>query len=306
MSNTKDSTTTNTEDMTDSAKKNSVRLIIISGRSGSGKTTALHVLEDIGYYCVDNLPVTLLPALALQLTLEASPPVTKIAAGIDARNNQSQLQKFSEAIESLAPLDIDIDIIYLDADSKTLLKRFSETRRKHPGTGSEVSLSEAIEKEQQLLDPIARAADLKIETSSLNLHDLRDLIQQRIDTERQGMSLLFKSFGFKYGLPVDADLVFDARCLPNPYWVPELRAQSGQDQGVADFLSKEPSVNDMLNDIINYLNNWLPKFAADNRSYMTVAIGCTGGHHRSVYLTEALEKHFKDTFANTQARHRDL
>ncbi len=284
----------------------STRLIIISGRSGSGKTTALHVLEDIGYYCVDNLPVTLLPALALQLTLEANPPVTKIAVGIDARNNQSQLQKFSEAIEALAPMDIGIDVIYLDADSKTLLKRFSETRRKHPGTSTNTSLSEAIEKERQLLDPIARAADLKIETSSLNLHDLRDLIQQRISTEREGMALLFKSFGFKYGIPIDADLVFDARCLPNPYWVPELRSQSGLDQGVKTFLSKEPSVKEMQNDIVSYLESWLPKFAAANRSYMTVAIGCTGGHHRSVYLTEALQKHFQDAFSNTQARHRDL
>ncbi|OUS01785.1 RNase adaptor protein RapZ [Gammaproteobacteria bacterium 42_54_T18] len=287
-------------------KSSSTRLIIISGRSGSGKTTALHVLEDIGYYCVDNLPVTLLPALALQLTLEANPPVTKIAVGIDARNNPGQLQKFSEALEALAPLDIEIDVIYLDADSKTLLKRFSETRRKHPGTGANTSLSEAIEKEQQLLDPIARAADLKIETSSLNLHDLRDLIQQRISTEREGMALLFKSFGFKYGIPIDADLVFDARCLPNPYWVPELRSQSGLDQDVKTFLSKEPSVEEMQNDIISYLENWLPKFAAANRSYMTVAIGCTGGHHRSVYLTETLQKHFKSAYSNTQARHRDL
>lgn len=287
--------------------KSPARLIIISGRSGSGKTTALHVLEDIGYYCVDNLPATLLPALTLQLTLEAAAPVRKIAVGIDARNNQSQLQRFDEALDALKPLDIDVDIIYLDADSKTLLKRFSETRRKHPGTKqADISLSEAIEQEKQLLDPIARAADLKIETSQLNLHDLRDLIHQRIDSERQGMSLLFKSFGFKYGIPVDADLVFDARCLPNPYWVPELRTQSGLDQGVIDFLSHEPPVNDMQNDIIEYLERWLPRFAANNRSYMTVAIGCTGGHHRSVYLTEALQAHFKSIFTNTQTRHRDL
>ncbi|OUS31719.1 RNase adaptor protein RapZ [Gammaproteobacteria bacterium 45_16_T64] len=286
--------------------KPKTRLIIISGRSGSGKTTALHVLEDIGYYCVDNLPAPLLPALTLQLTLEAASTVTKIAVGIDARNNQNQLQRFDEALDALKPIDIDVDIIYLDADSKTLLKRFSETRRKHPGTKSNVSLSEAIEKEKQLLDPIARAADLKIETSQLNLHDLRDLIHQRIDSERQGMSLLFKSFGFKYGIPVDADLVFDARCLPNPYWVPELRTQSGLDQGVIDFLSKEPPVKEMHSDIVSYLERWLPRFAANNRSYMTVAIGCTGGHHRSVYLTEALHKHFENTFANTQTRHRDL
>ncbi|PCJ39474.1 MAG: RNase adapter RapZ [Moraxellaceae bacterium] len=284
----------------------SVHLIIMSGRSGSGKTTALHVLEDIGYYCVDNLPVTLLPALALQLTLEATPPITKIAAGIDARNNQSQLLKFEEALEALKPLNMNIDIIYLDADNNTLLQRFSETRRKHPGTNADISLSEAIEREQELLDPIARAADLKIETSSLNLHDLRDLIQQRIGSKRQGMSLLFKSFGFKYGIPVDADLVFDARCLPNPYWVPELRSQSGLDQGVINFLGNEPSVKAMQEDIISFLDNWLPRFAANNRSYMTVAIGCTGGHHRSVYITEALQKHFENTFTNSQARHRDL
>jgi len=273
--------------MTD--QKRTVKLVIISGLSGSGKTTALHVLEDIGFYCVDNLPVSLLPLLTWQLTNEAQPAIQKIAAGIDARNNPKQLDQFSHALKELKKQNIETNIIFIDAEDSALIRRFSETRRKHPGTSNDISLSEAIINERQLLEPISKKADLQLDTSNLTLHDLRDIIKQRIDTEKEGMSLLFKSFGFKNGIPADADMVFDARCLPNPHWIHDLREHSGQHQ-----------------DVIKFLDKWLPGFVANNRSYMTVAIGCTGGYHRSVYLTEKLHAHFKTLYANAHARHRDL
>jgi len=290
--------------MTD--QKQTVKLVIISGLSGSGKTTALHVLEDIGFYCVDNLPVSLLPLLTRQLTNEAQPAIQKIAAGIDARNNPKQLDQFSHALTELKKQNIEINIVFIDAEDRTLIRRFSETRRKHPGTSNKIALSEAIINERQLLEPISKRADLQLDTSKLTLHDLRDIIKQRIDTEKEGMSLLFKSFGFKNGIPADADMVFDARCLPNPHWIHDLRQHSGRHQDVIDFLQKHDSVENMLQDIIQFLDKWLPGFVANNRSYMTVAIGCTGGYHRSVYLTEKLHAHFKTLYANAHARHRDL
>jgi UPF0042 nucleotide-binding protein len=195
----------------------------------------------------------------------------------------------------------------LDARAPILIKRFSETRRKHPLSNEERGLKEAIALESELLAPIARAADLTIDTSNLSLHELRDLIKQRI-TEKTapGLALQFQSFGFKHGIPVDVDFVFDARCLPNPYWKPNLRAHSGREQPVIDFLSQQADVQEMLADISNYLQRWLPRFIANNRSYLTVAIGCTGGQHRSVYLSEELYKTFKALHPNTQLRHREL
>lgn len=284
-----------------------MRLIIVSGRSGSGKSTALDVLEDNGFYCIDNLPAALLPELAERALLHTELLHPQVAVSIDARNLPSQLQRFPELLSDVRSRYIQCDLLYLDADEETLFKRFSETRRRHPLTNSSRSLAEAIEAEKQLLAPIAELSDLKIDTTQLNLYQLRDLIKIRLLNQPEpGTAFLIESFGFKRGMPVDADLVFDVRCLPNPYWKPELRDYSGLDQPVIDYLQAQPDVEEMYQDILAYLSKWLPRFAASNRAYATVAIGCTGGHHRSVFLAERLGRVLKDTLKNVQIRHRDL
>lgn len=284
-----------------------MRLIIVSGRSGSGKSTALDVLEDNGFYCIDNLPAALLPELAERALLHTELLHPQVAVSIDARNLPSQLQRFPELLSDVRSRYIQCDLLYLDADEETLFKRFSETRRRHPLTNSSRSLAEAIEAEKQLLAPIAELSDLKIDTTQLNLYQLRDLIKIRLLNQPEpGTAFLIESFGFKRGMPVDADLVFDVRCLPNPYWKPELRDYSGLDQPVIDYLQAQPDVEEMYQDILAYLSKWLPRFAASNRAYATVAIGCTGGHHRSVFLAERLGRVLKDKLKNVQIRHRDL
>ena len=203
--------------------------------------------------------------------------------------------------------NIRCDVLYLDAEDETLLKRFSETRRRHPLTNENRSLAEAIAYESQLLAPITDRADLRIDTTRLNLYQLRDTLKLRLLGQTQaGTAFLVESFGFKRGMPVDADLVFDARCLPNPYWKPELRDHSGLEQPVIDYLAAQPEVEEMYQDILAYLEKWLPRFAASNRAYVTIAIGCTGGHHRSVYLANRLSQALKDSLKNVQVRHRDL
>ncbi len=284
-----------------------MRLIIVSGRSGSGKSTALDVLEDNGYYCIDNLPAGLLPELAERALIHTELAQPLVAVSIDARNLPSHLSRFPELLEEVRSRHIQCDVLYLDADEETLLKRFSETRRRHPLSNANRSLAEAIEDETQLLGPIADLADLKINTTNLNLYQLRDTIKLRLLNQPEpGTAFLIESFGFKRGMPVDADVVFDVRCLPNPYWKPELRAQSGLDLPVAEYLAAQPDVEDMFQDIYTYLFKWLPRFAASNRAYVTVAIGCTGGHHRSVYLTERLGQALQQSLKNVQVRHRDL
>lgn len=286
-----------------------MKLCLISGRSGSGKTTALHVLEDLGFYSVDNLPIALIPNLVAELFQDKTSCPSEVVIGIDARNLPSQLAKFPSIVAELQKReDLSFEIIFLDADDATLLKRFSETRRKHPVSGANVSLTEAIHEERIILDPIVNEANLTIDTTHLSLHQLRDTIKSRLGGNKKdlGIALLFQSFGFKHGIPVDADLVFDVRCLPNPYWVTRLRANTGLDQPVIDFLGSQPSVNLMYEDLKRFLQSWLPKFEENNRSYMTVAIGCTGGQHRSVYIAEKLGKTFKSLFGNVQIRHRQL
>lgn len=283
-----------------------MKLVIISGRSGSGKSTALHVLEDLGYYCIDNLPSGLLPALINEMQHEDMPREA-IAISIDARNVPVNLERFPETIATIEKTGIEYTIAYLDADDQTILSRFSATRRKHPLSSATTSLEEAIKKERVLLDPIATLADLKIDTRNLSLHQLRDIVKKQVAQQTDTtLALLFESFGFKRGVPSDADLVFDVRCLPNPYWDPVLRKYNGRDQQIIQFLEEQPIVEDMFTDLCNYLDKWLPKYEANNRSYMTVAIGCTGGHHRSVYLSERLARHFSDKLNNVQIRHRDL
>ncbi len=284
-----------------------MRLIIVSGRSGSGKSTALDVLEDNGFYCIDNLPAGLLPELAERSLLHTELVQPLVAVSIDARNLPSQLKRFPELLAEVRARHIQCDVLYLDADDETLLKRFSETRRRHPLTTDERSLAEAIHDESLLLSPITDLADLKVDTTHLNLYQLRDTLKLRLlNKPEPGTAFLVESFGFKRGMPVDADLVFDVRCLPNPYWKPELREHSGLDSVVSEYLQEQPDVQEMYDDIYAYLHKWLPRIAASNRSYVTVAIGCTGGHHRSVYLADRLGKELKKTLKNIQVRHRDL
>ena len=284
-----------------------MKLLIVSGLSGSGKSTALHVLEDLGIYCVDNLPVGLLSAFAEQLLAAPERFNHAAAVGIDARNRAEDLQGFSDILEHLTQAGLRCEVIFLDADKNILLKRFSETRRRHPLTGGNVPLVDAIKKERQLLDPIASRADLYIDTSHTNLHELRDLVKTRVhDKAKPSMSLMFQSFGFKRGIPGDADFVFDARCLPNPYWDQRLRGHTGQEEPVVQFLDKQPLVDEMFENLKAYLEAWVPRFEAANRSYLTVAIGCTGGHHRSVYLVERLARHFRDAYGDVIVRHREL
>lgn len=283
-----------------------MKLIVVSGRSGSGKTTALHILEDIGFYCVDNLPLPLLKSLIEELQTRTSPPINRIAIGVDARNSSVSLDDFPAIVAQVAQAGLEVKVLYLDAQDRVLIKRFSETRRRHPVTGSNRTLKEAIEREQEILAPVMTSASQLIDTSDLSLHDLRDRIKREAEEPHQGMTLLFQSFGFKRGVPTDADMLFDVRCLPNPHWVSELRQLTGLDEPVQAFLQAEPGVADMINSVTAFLTRWLPEFEANNRSYTTIAIGCTGGQHRSVFITEALAAHFCQQHANVQTRHRDL
>ena len=283
-----------------------MKLIIISGRSGSGKSSALNLLEDEGYYCIDNLPVALIPELVTHLQHSPNLANDKVALCIDARNSSTDLTPLTYMVEGKHD-DLDIEIIFLDAANDKLIKRFSETRRRHPLSTSEIGLAEAINKEQAILAPIADIATLTIDSSDMSLHDLRDTIKSRlVDNTGQGISIQFQSFGFKHGLPIDADLVFDIRILPNPHWDPSLRILTGLDQGVINFLDQRDQVDSMYTDIRNYLQKWLPAYQESNRSYITIAIGCTGGQHRSVYMVERLAKHFKNDFNNVQVRHREM
>jgi len=284
-----------------------MHLVIISGRSGSGKSTVLNVLEDVGYYCIDNLPLALLPELIRQTRDSASDEHKMVAVCIDARNATTDFSQFASLLAEM-PVDVQTDIIYLDASTPTLFKRFSETRRKHPLSNVQTALREAINKEKTLLEPIANSADLVINTSQMSVHELRAIIKKRVfrESANASMSILFMSFGFKRGIPIDADIVYDVRCLPNPYWVPDLRSQTGLDDSVKEFLNDQPEVIEMFDDICRYLDRWLPRFEANSRSYMTIAIGCTGGMHRSVYLSEQLRSWYASRFGNVQVHHREL
>lgn len=284
-----------------------MKVIVISGRSGSGKSTALHVLEDAGFNCIDNFPVALLPALIENIRQDPSQANQELAVSIDARNSAHDLERFPEILLTLDKPDVHFEIIYLDALGPTLVKRFSETRRRHPLTDATTDLRQAIEAERGVLANIADIADLNIDTTRLSAADLTDTIRQRVTLRDQSnMSLLFRSFGYKYGVPVDGDMVFDIRCLPNPHWEPELRKLTGRDQPVIDYLESQSDVSEMYADIHGYLANWLPRFAANHRVYMTVAIGCTGGRHRSVYMAERLGAQFVRDNDNVLVRHREL
>ncbi len=282
-----------------------MKLIVISGRSGSGKSTVLNALEDAGYNCIDNFPVILLQSLVHNTLREPSSRNSNLAVCIDARS--SDLERFGEIMMSVDRMDVDCEVIYLDARSPTLVKRFSETRRRHPLTNADTDLRQAIDAEAEILESIADLADLTIDTTQLTSQELSGIIAERIVARvGAGLSLLFRSFGFKAGVPVDADMVFDLRCLPNPHWEEDLRPLNGRDPEIVAYLEAQPMVNEMFVDIAGYLSSWIPRFEENARVYMTVALGCTGGQHRSVYLAERLAKHFEPEFENVLVRHREL
>ena len=284
-----------------------MKLLIVSGLSGSGKSIALDTLEDCGYYCIDNLPVTLLEDFINHVMLVDMKTYAKTAIGIDARNQSESLVNFSESLDLIRNKKIDCDIIFMQAEESTLLKRYSETRRRHPLTDLNVPLSEALKIEKRMLMPVARHATVVIDTSRTHYHQLRELIRDQIgERNSRHISLQFQSFGFKHGVPLDADFVFDARSLPNPHWIPELRGLTGKDAQVIDFLEKQEHAAELFKDITGFLERWIPRFEAEGRSYLTVAIGCTGGQHRSVYLVDALVRQFKDPALNVIVRHREL
>lgn len=281
-----------------------MKLVIVSGLSGSGKSIALQVLEDLEYYCIDNLPINMLAALNHEIIAAKH---EYVAISVDARNIVAELKGFPEHIKQLQKNNIDCEIFFLEANNAILIQRFSETRRRHPLSSQETPLKEAVIQERYLLEPISSLADLRIDTSTTNVHQLRDLIKARVTkSDNKSISIMFESFGFKHGVPIDADFVFDVRCLPNPHWLPELKVLTGLDAPVIDYLERDELVSEMKNDIIIFLEKWLPRFEADNRSYMTIAIGCTGGQHRSVYLVNALAKALKNKHHNVLTRHREI
>lgn len=285
-----------------------MKLVIVSGLSGSGKTVALHALEDAGYYCVDNLHLGLLTAFVRQLMTPRLQLYETAAVGIDARSGIEELDHFGEIIEEIRGLGVELQIVFLRAEEEILLRRFSETRRKHPLARRGMPLMEAINLERSLLARIAVRADLTVDTTRTNVHQLTHLIRERVEQAGgQGLSLLFQSFGFKHGAPVDSDFVFDVRCLPNPYWEPLLRNLTGLDAEVETFLGQYGVVDEMLESLRGFLEKWIPCFEAEHRSYMTVSLGCTGGQHRSVYLVERLARHFRESRGmGVSTRHREL
>lgn len=283
-----------------------MRLIIVSGLSGSGKSVALHMLEDLGYYCIDNIPVMLLKSFVNVVQTEESAYI-HTAVGVDARNRPTDIANLPSMVAEIRADGVECDMLFLHADEHTLIKRYRQSTRKHPLSGDGVGLKQAIVAEKELLDPVASGADLIIDTTNTSMHDLRELIRDRVAARRESqLSLQFQSFGYKTGLPADADIVFDVRCLPNPYWVPSLRGLTGRDEAVAEWLSGHAVVDDMLESIASYLYRWIPEFLRSNRSYLTVAVGCTGGQHRSVYLIERLAERFRDASENVIVRHADL
>lgn len=277
-----------------------MQLFLISGLSGSGKSVALKVLEDSGYYCVDNLPAELLPALMDNLHKSGN---TRVAVSIDVRSGAS-VQQLPAHIEDLKQHGIDVHLLFLDAQTDTLVKRFSETRRRHPLSDDQLTLPECVLRERELLTSISDIGH-HIDTSELSANALRDRVKDFMGVDRARLTLLFQSFGFKNGIPLDADFVFDVRSLPNPHYDPLLRPCTGRDEAVINYLECIPSVQKMYQDIRTFIEDWLPGFVADNRSYLTVALGCTGGQHRSVYLVEKLVQHFK-SHQQVLLRHRDI
>jgi len=289
--------------MTSDKSSSDIHLLVLSGMSGGGKTVALRALEDLDFYCVDNLPAALMPQL---VTAIGDGRHQRIAVGVDVRNRTDDLSQIPQMISTLASQGVIVHLVFVDSRDDVLLKRYSETRRRHPLSADGLSLADAIARERRLMRPVAAIAEHVIDTSDLNVHQLRRMIATRFAAAAEGMTLLFESFAYKRGLPLDADFTFDARCLPNPHWDRALRPLSGKDAPVREFLEAQALAGELLDDIIRFLETWLPRFESDDRSYVTVCIGCTGGRHRSVYLVEKLAAHFRRGHDEVLTFHREL
>ncbi len=284
-----------------------MRLVVVSGLSGSGKSVALNTLEDLGWFCVDNIPAGLLQDLVAHTLQDEAPIYQRVAVGLDARNRPGDLDSIPSMIADFRRSGIRCEEIYLHASDQTLLRRFAETRRRHPLAADGASLAEAIAAERALLHSLADAGDLVVDTSAISIHSLRELIRRRVDERRTArLAILFQSFAYKTGIPGDADFVFDARTLPNPYWDLALRPLTGRDPLVQKFLEASPAVSVLLEDIARFLEARIPEFERNNRAYLTVAVGCTGGQHRSVYLVEQLAARFTGRDSQVLARHTGL
>ncbi len=287
-------------------RKPATQILILTGMSGSGKTVALRVLEDLDFFCVDNLPTALLPSLVREISGRKSSEWRPIAVGVDIRNRAEDLEHMPNVLSQLASDNIQVRMTFLDASDEALIKRYSESRRRHPLSADGTRLPEAIATERRLLQPLASIADDIVDTSDLNVHQLRRMIATEVGRGTGRTTLMFESFAYRRGLPLDADFVFDARCLPNPHWVPALRPLSGLDSAVRDFFHDEAEVKAFKDGIAGFLTEWLPRFEHDKRGYVTVCIGCTGGRHRSVYLAEQLAEHFRDEQRQALSYHREL
>lgn len=279
-----------------------MQLIIVSGRSGSGKTIALRVLEDLGFYCVDNLPISLLPTLVHAVV----DSYESIAVSIDVRNLPAGEEELVETLDFL-PAKLKADILFIDASDEVILRRFGETRRLHPLSQGSLPLLDAIKLENQMLVPLAERATWRIDSSAYSVHELNEQVSERVLGRKMNkLILVFMSFGFKHGLPTTLDTVFDARILPNPHWEPDLKPYTGLDEPVQRFLGHQPLVTKFIYQVENFLSTWLPYFQRSNRSYLTVGIGCTGGQHRSVYIAEQLGEYFRTQHTEVQVKHREL
>lgn len=284
-----------------------MRLIVVSGLSGSGKSVALHVLEDLGYYCIDNMPAALLKAAVEEITSGGEAPSQLIALGVDARNRGQDLDALPQLIDDLQQQGVQTELLFLQSDDDVLLKRYSESRRRHPLAEHGTALHAAIDSERQVLSPVLNSADLVIDTSRMSVYELADAIRERVDRRKENsLSVLIESFGFKNGIPADADFVFDMRCLPNPYWTLELRGLTGEHHEVTEFLDAQPAFVAMFDDILAFLERWIPEYNSVHRSYLTVAIGCTGGQHRSVYMTDKLAEALRSLHDPVLTRHNDI
>jgi len=284
-----------------------MRLVIVSGLSGSGKTVALDAMEDLGFYVIDNIPAALLGGLITQMIESHDHLYDNMAVGVDARNRATDLESLPDLLHKLKNQGLSSEILFLHAEDEILLKRYRESRRPHPMRLEGMSLQEAIEKERELLGSLTYSADLVVDTTNTSIYDLRELFTNRVaGGEELGLSIQIESFGFKHGVPFDADFVFDVRCLPNPYWEPQLRPLNGKDESVRDFLAGNEITECMFEDILSFLRKRIPEFTERQRNYLTIAIGCTGGQHRSVYLVERIVSELQREFSNVIVRHNEL
>ena len=282
------------------------QLVLVTGLSGGGKSTGLRALEDLGFYCVDNLPAGLLADFVQQVSRRDHSEYARIALGVDARSPGQELGDIPAWLDELAAGGMDCRLVFLTADTKAIIKRFSETRRRHPLTSERQALPRAIEQERRLLAVLEQRADWVIDTTESNIHQLRQQVWKFAGGDSDSMTVVLESFAFKRGVPQDVDFIFDARILPNPHWVESLRVFTGLDRPVREWLERDEAVTRMVDDVLGFLKTWLPAFQMSQRSYVTIGIGCTGGQHRSVYLVDRLAEELGDGFDNVLTYHREL